>query len=476
VPAGAKWYSGGLVRLALIALAASGLVALASIFGIARDYGYLHAALLTGTPGGRYHALGTSFADRASRGHGSLAVVSTAGSIDNVRRLSETRDGCAATFAFLQDGTPVPSGASLEVLGRLPQTESLLLLGKRDRSFSTFADLRGASIGIGPEGSGTAYLMRQLFEDRDLRDLGVRLSEHDLEDQARLVAQGQLDLAAVVMEEDAEFIRAAVRKDNLDIVAPQGLEGLVKRHPWLELGRIPAGRYDLEHPTPSADRIVAHVDTLVVASPCARRAERIALLTLLSGELPGFVRANPPKSTDSDTALPLAAEARQFFVTGEPEMADRYFPWLVNLMSPVYWVYLVMAVTVLFNAMRGFSRFRLWRIDAAREKLKRRIGELTQSSRPGNVAAHTKEAPTQLSADEASRDILQQLSELRGRCQRYTGSVVTPMGDEMFYRYQESLIDNLANALGAVTTPSNTMKGPTRDSTERTKSAQLPQL
>jgi hypothetical protein len=194
------------------------------------------------------------------------------------------------------------------------------------------------------------------------------------------------------------------------------------------------------------------------------------------GELPGFVRANPPKSTDSDTALPLAAEARQFFVTGEPEMADRYFPWLVNLMSPVYWVYLVMAVTVLFNAMRGFSRFRLWRIDAAREKLKRRIGELTQSSRPGNVAAHTKEAPTQLSADEASRDILQQLSELRGRCQRYTGSVVTPMGDEMFYRYQESLIDNLANALGAVTTPSSTMMGPTRDSTERTKSAQLPQL
>jgi hypothetical protein len=25
----------------------------------------------------------------------------------------------------------------------------------------------------------------------------------------------------------------------------------VKRHPWLELGRIPAGRYDLERPTPS---------------------------------------------------------------------------------------------------------------------------------------------------------------------------------------------------------------------------------
>ncbi len=74
------------------------------------------------------------------------------------------------------------------------------------------------------------------------------------------------------------------------------------------------------------------------------------LLMLSSAELPGFVRANPPRATGSATALPLAPEARQFFLTGEPELADRYFPWLVNLMSPAYWVYLVMAVTILFNA------------------------------------------------------------------------------------------------------------------------------
>jgi hypothetical protein len=161
--------------------------------------------------------------------------------------------------------------------------------------------------------------------------------------------------------EDAEFIRNAIHRYDLDIAAPLGLEGLAKRHPWLELGRIPAGRYDLERPTPSADRLVARVDTLVVANACALRAERVALLSLLSAQLLAFVRGNPPRSTNSITAIPLAPEAWQFFVIGGPEIADRYFPWLVNLMSPVYWVYLVMAITVLFNAMRGYSRFRLWR-------------------------------------------------------------------------------------------------------------------
>jgi TRAP transporter TAXI family solute receptor len=447
----ANWRGKGLARVLLLIVAAIAIAALASIFGIARDYGYLRASLLTGIPGGRYHTLGTSLAARASRGHGSVTVVPTAGSVENVRRLAENRRPCTAMFAFVQDGTPVPADAELEVLGRLPETESILLLGRRDRTFSTFADLRGASIGIGPQGSGTAYLMRQLFEDQDLRDLNVHLTPHELPEQTDLVAQGHLDLAAVVMAEDAEFIRNVFRQYDLDIVAPREIEGLVKRHPWLELGRIPAGRYDVKRPIPSTDRVVAHVDTLVVTDPCARRAERVALLTLLSAELPGFVRSNPPRSTDSATALPLAPEARQFFVAGEPEIADRYFPWLVNLMSPVYWVYLVMAVTVLFNAMRGFSRFRLWRIDAAREKLKTRINELTgpEFSRERKWAGVPSQAPVEPQGRAIAQDIMEKLTELRMRCQRYTGSVVTPMGDEMFYRYQESLIDEMAATLAA---------------------------
>jgi hypothetical protein len=114
--------------------------------------------------------------------------------------------------------------------------------------------------------------------------------------------------------------------------------GLLAAHPWLGLGHIPAGLYDLLRPTPSLDKPVARIDTLIVANSCARRAERVAFLMLLSAELPGFVQANPPKYIYS-TELPLAREARQYFIKGEPELADLYFPWLVDLMSPAYWVY-----------------------------------------------------------------------------------------------------------------------------------------
>jgi hypothetical protein len=42
------------------------------------------------------------------------------------------------------------------------------------------------------------------------------------------------------------------------------------------------------------------------------------------------------------------------------------------------------------------------------------------------------------------------LVQLRARCQRYASSFVTPMGDEMFYRYQESLIDEAATTLAVL--------------------------
>ena len=466
------WRGKGLVRASLLLLAAALVAAVASAFGIARDYGYLHASILTGSPGGQYHALATRLAERAKREHGTLIVIPTAGSIENVSRLAKERGGCAEKFALIQDGTPVPADARLELLGRLPEPESLLLLGRPDRAFHTFADLRGASIGIGPEGSGTAYLMRQLFDDLDLRGLDVRLSYHGLSEQAELVAKSELDLAAFVMQEDAEFLRTVIRQYGLDIVSPQDLQGLVARYPWLSLGRIPAGRYDLVRPIPTVDRQVVRLKTLVIASPCAQRADRIALLMLLGAELPGFVRGNPPGPTSPATVLPLAPEALQFFLTGEPQIADRYFPWLVNLMSPAYWVYLVMAVTILFNLMNAFSRFRLWRIDAAREKLEMALKELVD---PGLTHAQMRAVPaeTMMAAPQkraAAQSLLERLAELRARCRRQTNSIFTPMGDEIYYRYQQSLIDEATTTLGVLLRhptrptrpPPDQRNGPTR--------------
>jgi hypothetical protein len=227
---------------------------------------------------------------------------------------------------------------------------------------------------------------------------------------------------------------------------------LVGRHSWLSLGRVPEGRYDLVHRIPPHEKVLPQVNTLVVASPCARRSTRIELLMLLSAELPRFVRSNPPSSTSSITMAPLSPEARQFFLTGEPEFADRYFPWLVNIMSPAYWIYFAMAATALFNGLKALSRFRLWRIDAAREKLEAEVKQVA-----GDVVSYapapdlsTRELRVDPVGHATAQDILDRLAKLRSRCQHHAKAFSTPMGDEMLFRYQQSLIDHTTVVLKAL--------------------------
>ena len=225
-----------LIAVAVLALAGGLLYTLVS-----GDYAYLRASVLTGAPTGGYNTVGQRLAALALKKNGHLKVVTTAGSVENIARLAGEKGRCVPAFAFVQDGIPVPADAGLETLGRLPSPESLFLFARRGRAINTFNDLKGARIGIGPEGSGTAYLVQQLMENSDLSGLGLKPSNHNLEEQAGLVRDGQLDLAASVMNEKAELVRTLVNKYDLEIVAPADIEGLISRHKWMHIGRHPGG-------------------------------------------------------------------------------------------------------------------------------------------------------------------------------------------------------------------------------------------
>ena len=52
----ALWRGKVIARALFLIVVAALLAAVAAAFGIARDYGYLQASILTGSPGGQYHA------------------------------------------------------------------------------------------------------------------------------------------------------------------------------------------------------------------------------------------------------------------------------------------------------------------------------------------------------------------------------------------------------------------------------------
>ena len=69
--------------------------------------------------------------------------------------------------------------------------------------------------------------MQQLLTDRDLRDLNISLSYHPLQEQAELVAQGKLDIAAALrtpgLTRLGHAVYAARDPHLLDAIAASGV-------------------------------------------------------------------------------------------------------------------------------------------------------------------------------------------------------------------------------------------------------------
>ena len=101
-------------RVLLIALAVLALAAGLLYYLVSGDYAFLRADILTGAPGGAYHALGDRLAARAHKKNGHLKVVATAGSVENLARLVGENGKCVPAFAFVQDGVPAPADAGLQ--------------------------------------------------------------------------------------------------------------------------------------------------------------------------------------------------------------------------------------------------------------------------------------------------------------------------------------------------------------------------
>ena len=192
--------------------------------------------------------------------------------------------------------------------------------------------------------------------------------------QLEATRKGELDLTLVVIDEDAPLVTTAVRDQGLQIAGFAHIDVIARRIPHLRTGRIGAGQYEAVKVLPAQDKRVLRVETVVLGNRCASRSATIDMLNLLTRRFPDFVRHN--KETPNTTGLEPSATARGFFERGGPELADEYAPWLVDVMPPANWAYVVMGVSLLFNAMGAGHRFRLWRIDDARVKLESELSPL----------------------------------------------------------------------------------------------------
>ncbi len=175
-----------------------------------------------------------------ARQRGNVRNLASAGSVGDLHRLIAARPSCDVQFALVQDGTIVPEGSGLDLLGRLPQPESLIILGRDLERVRVPLDLASLRIGIGPVGSGTEQLMRRLLAPLD--ELQLVVSTPTIDQQLDMLVRGELDLGAMVIDERAALVHDAVVRRKLQILNMPDAAAPARRLPFAKAGVIEAGQ------------------------------------------------------------------------------------------------------------------------------------------------------------------------------------------------------------------------------------------
>lgn len=406
---------------------------------------HVQVGMLSGAPTGNYFATVNRIADEAMRRKGRVANLASAGSVENVRRLVEGKAHCDVHFALVQDGVDVPVDHGLEVIGRLPRPESLVLLGRNADRIATPADLRGLRLGIGPDGSGTQQLMQRVLVP--LEGLGLVVSSHTIDNQLDLLQRGELDLGAMVIDDEASLLADAVKRRGLQILSLPDAASLARRLPFARVGTIEAGQIDYVGKLPQVDKELLQVDTLIVGNGCASHSATQGLMTAVGEVFPTFIQHN--KHHPRPAGLPVSPIATGFFQNEGADMLGTYAPMAVDVLPLPTWIQLFIGFSMLFSAMRAAHRFRLWRIDASRVKIERDLIPLFGAGRTFEeiASAALPEGMEAGQARSAVDAINAKLTGLLQRCRKQALSMLVPMGEEMMYRYQESLMADLMHAL-----------------------------
>jgi TRAP-type uncharacterized transport system substrate-binding protein len=383
-------------KRAIAIVAAVALVGLILLMSWLRPGVPKQVSILAGPESSRSYQWAERYADYVET-HGIRAkIISTAGSGDILRRLS---DGTKPAVGFLQSGVEREVGdgkppAGLESLGSL-YFEPTWVFVRDDAGIVELTDLPGKRAFTGRPGSDARATSRALLRVFGLTD---KVASEPYEELTPIEATdallaGDLDVIFLAGESGAESIRRLLDADSVHPISVQ--HGDVYRRIQPDVGEllIPEGLFDLAQMIPKHDvRVIAPAINLV-----AREQLHPALVDLLLDAAkrlhggPSLLAERGTFPSRDYTSLPLSAEAERYYDKG-PSGLRKYLPfWLATWVDRliVYVVPILVVASSVFKgipviiemrarlALRGFYR-RIQRIENSTDQKTNRDGYLEE--------------------------------------------------------------------------------------------------
>jgi hypothetical protein len=340
-------------------------LALIVIAGFLVAYRYVGVApprvirIATGAGNGAYHAFALEYAQLLASDGITLEVIPTAGTIDNLALL---RRG-DVSLALVQGGCATKADrANLQSLGSV-FLEAVWVFTPRTSPIRRLNELAGTRVAVGPIGSGTQVLAKQLLGANGVSESNATFVHIDTSDFMPLLLRGELDAGIVVASAEAPVVHTLAEQPQLELLDLERTGAYGRVFPFLTPVTLDEGVLNLERNIPPRDtRLVG-----TAASLAARRDLHPALIPAL---LDAATRVHQTGGLLEETRqfpsahlvdLPMSEDASRYIRNG-PSFLYRWLPYGTAVVLDRLKVLLLPLVALLLPLFRIAPPLYQWRV------------------------------------------------------------------------------------------------------------------
>jgi len=218
----------------------------------------------TGPADGAYHAFAERYRAYLARYGVDLVLKESNGSLENLKRLQERRDG--VQVALVQGGLATSADApGIVTLGSLFY-EPVWFFWHGKEPLAYVAQLRGKRVAVGDEGSGARALALRLLEANGIDGKSARLDPAGGLVAAAKLEAGAVDAAILVNAPEAPAVQRLLHAKGVWPIGFRRADAYARHYPFLEKLVIPAGALDLVRNIPQQDLAVIAVTANLLAA------------------------------------------------------------------------------------------------------------------------------------------------------------------------------------------------------------------
>ncbi len=318
--------------------------------------------IAAGSKNGAYYQYASQYAELFAEQGMELEIVETNGSMDNLARMANPDSGVDA--AFMQGGITTPDqNPTLLSLGSL-YYEPIWVFYNNRAKIGNLTDLKSLRVAIGPRGSGTNYVVRNLLKENGITLENTTVIESDYNETVPLLRKGKIDVLVLIAGVESKIVEALSEPgSNLRLFSFSRAEAYARSHHFLERLELPQGAINLAKDLPVRNiDLLAPTANLVIKEDMHPAVRYLFLLAASKIHRQGDVFAHPGFFPNDEALLfPLSKEAKSFHKNGPP-LLMRYLPYQLAITLERLKILLIPLLTLLYPLFKVTPPAYRWQI------------------------------------------------------------------------------------------------------------------